>query len=247
VKWRVSGSAVRLLVAALVLFPVAGLLTSCAGSGGRQSQSPESGAVREKLEVDDLKAVEGCSKGSLWSDDSFFGDMFVTPKARRAGDVLTIKIVESSSASNTASTNTGRSSSISGSITNFLGLEKKYQADHPFLNPFGKVDASMANSFDGKGSTARAGDLTAYMSASVQEVLRNGTLRIMGTREVTVNNERQVMRLSGVVRPRDISSENVVLSTYIADAVIAYSGAGVLNDKQRPGWMARVLDHVWPF
>jgi flagellar L-ring protein precursor FlgH len=173
--------------------------------------------------------------------------MFATSKAKSVGDIITIEIVESSSASNTASTNTGRTSSISGSVSNFLGLEKKYQADHPFLNPFGKVDATLANSFDGKGTTARTGALTAYMSARVREVLPNGNLCIVGTREVTVNNERQIISLSGIVRPKDISPRNVVLSTYLSDAVIAYSGAGVLNDKQRPGWMARVLDNVWPF
>jgi flagellar L-ring protein precursor FlgH len=62
-----------------------------------------------------------------------------------------------------------------------------------------------------------------------------------------VNREKQQITLSGIVRPRDISAENVVLSNYIADAKISYSGSGVINDRQRPGWLARALDAIWPF
>jgi flagellar L-ring protein precursor FlgH len=55
------------------------------------------------------------------------------------------------------------------------------------------------------------------------------------------------MILEGVIRPSDIASDNTVLSSYIADARISYTGKGVVSDKQRPGWMSRVLDYVWPF
>lgn len=75
----------------------------------------------------------------------------------------------------------------------------------------------------------------------------NGNLKIKGTREVTVNNEKQLITLSGIIRSRDISPDNIVLSTYISDAMIAYSGDGIVNERQRPGWLARILDVVWPF
>jgi flagellar L-ring protein precursor FlgH len=55
------------------------------------------------------------------------------------------------------------------------------------------------------------------------------------------------MTLAGVVRPRDISSDNIVQSTYIADAQISYSGSGIINDRQKPGWLTRAIDKVWPF
>jgi flagellar L-ring protein precursor FlgH len=79
------------------------------------------------------------------------------------------------------------------------------------------------------------------------DILPNGNLIIMGSREVMVNREKQEITLSGIVRPRDVSAENVVLSTYISDAKIAYSGSGIINDRQRPGWLARAIDVVWPF
>ena len=78
-------------------------------------------------------------------------------------------------------------------------------------------------------------------------MLPNGNLMISGSREITVNNEKQTIVLHGTIRPVDISPENIVLSTYIADANILYSGQGVIDERQKPGWMARVFDRVWPF
>ena len=78
-------------------------------------------------------------------------------------------------------------------------------------------------------------------------MLSNGNLIIQGNREVRVNHENQIITLTGMVRPRDISADNVIMSTYIADARISYSGSGIVNDKQRPGWLVRLLDNIWPF
>ena len=75
----------------------------------------------------------------------------------------------------------------------------------------------------------------------------NGNLRIVGTREVLVNHENQVIILSGMIRPRDIGSNNVIRSIFVSDAKIAYSGTGVIDDRQRPGWMANFFEAVWPF
>jgi len=186
-------------------------------------------------------------EGSLWQDSGPLGDLFIDPKARHVGDIVTIKVAESSKASNQADTNTGRSSSISAGIENFFNLEKDYPSSHSFFNPFGKVTADFKSAFDGKGSTTRSGDLSAYITARVTEVFPNGNLRIKGSKEVTVNNERQFITLSGIVRPRDITPNNVVLSTYVCDASIAYSGMGVIDERQRPGWMTRMMNTVWPF
>ena len=85
------------------------------------------------------------------------------------------------------------------------------------------------------------------MSAVVTEVLPNGDLRIAGRREVTVNSEKQVMVLSGIVRRVDVDTRNTVLSSAIADAKIEYSGLGVVDDVQRPGWLNRILNWIYPF
>lgn len=187
------------------------------------------------------------SDGSLWDERGALGQMFSNPKARQVGDIVTIKITENASATNKATTTTDRSSSMSAGLTGFFNAEKSFPADQPFFNPFSSVGGSIDSQFEGTGATQRSGALNAYMTARVVQVLPNGNLMIEGNREVRVNAENQMITLTGLVRPRDISSENVILSTYIADARITYSGNGVLNDRQKPGWLTRILDKVWPF
>jgi flagellar L-ring protein precursor FlgH len=181
--------------------------------------------------------------GSLWPADDhvfFYGDK----KALRVGDIITVRIVESAQASNTADTDLSRSSSIKAGLSTFFGKKK-------FLNLF-KVDedllASSAESMhQGSGSTMRAGQLTAVMTAVVREVLPNGNLVVQGTREVLVNHEQQFITLTGIVRPIDVDRDNVVLSTQLADASITIGGLGVVADKQRSGWGIWLFDFLWPF
>ncbi|RJQ84829.1 MAG: flagellar basal body L-ring protein FlgH [Desulfobacteraceae bacterium] len=189
----------------------------------------------------------GPTDGSLFDERAVLGELFINLKARRIGDIVTIRIVENSSASNQASTTTDRSSSLTAGIEGFFNAEKRYANDHPFFNPFSSVKGAINSEFEGTGATKRSGALSAYMTARVMDILPNGNLVIEGNREVRVNAENQQITLTGIIRPRDISADNIIQSTYIADARIAYSGKGVINERQRPGWFTRVLDVVWPF
>jgi flagellar L-ring protein FlgH len=198
-------------------------------------------------QVEVEQAVATPTEGSLWVERGGLSEMFINNKARRVGDIITIAIVENSSASNKASTNTGRASELSVGLTNFFNLEKEFPSDSRFFNPFAPATGSYNNTFDGTGSTVRSGALSAYITARIVQVLPNGNLLIEGNREVRVNNENQVITLTGMVRPRDISGDNVIQSTFIADARINYSGTGVINDEQRPGWLMRLIDNIWPF
>ncbi|MCB2147978.1 MAG: flagellar basal body L-ring protein FlgH [Deltaproteobacteria bacterium] len=183
----------------------------------------------------------------MWQDDAPLISMFADQKARTVGDIVTIKIAESSAATNKASTATDRSSSLSASVDAFFNMEKRFPADQPFFNPFSKVAGGVQSDFQGNGTTKRSGDLNAYITALVTQVLPNGNLVVTGSREVLINSENQIIQLTGVVRPRDISSDNQVLSTYVADARISYSGTGVVNDRQKPGWLTNIVMKVWPF
>ncbi|MFH0995943.1 MAG: flagellar basal body L-ring protein FlgH [Pseudomonadota bacterium] len=186
-------------------------------------------------------------EGSLWQENGTMGELFINPKARRVGDIVTIKIVESSKASNNASTNTGRDSSVNVGIDKFLGLENNgFNATSGF-NPFGKIAGGATTKFTGQAGTSRSGDLNAFITTRVIGVLPSGNLAISGSREIIVNNEKQLIVVTGVIRSRDISSENVVLSTFISDAKIAYSGSGIVNDQQRKGWLANIIDVISPF
>jgi flagellar L-ring protein precursor FlgH len=183
------------------------------------------------------------TEGSAWREDAPLGMLFVDQKARTVGDLITVNIVETASATKEATTRTGRTSSLSAGVDAFFGLERYVP---PGTNPT-KIAGSFSNNFDGNGKTARSGKVTATVTAVVTQVLPNGNLVIEGSREVTVNNERELIVVSGVVRPKDISPGNVVLSTALGQGRIAYYGSGIIAEKQRPGWLGRVLDTVWPF
>jgi len=186
-------------------------------------------------------------EGSLWREDAPLTAMFSDQKARTVGDIITIRISESSDATNEASTETDRSSSLGAGIDSFFGAENRYVSTDPFFNPFSKVAGGVESEFEGTGKTKRSGDLNAYITALVTQVLPNGNLVVRGSREVLINNENQVIQLTGVVRPRDIDADNQVLSTYVADARISYSGSGVVDDRQKPGWLTNIVMAVWPF
>ena len=178
--------------------------------------------------------------GSLWSEDRPQSFLFSDFKAGRMGDVVTVRIVESSKGNKNASTKTEKDSSLSTSISAFFGMpsDKLSQAS---------VGAETSEKHDGAGSTSRSSELTAVITARIIDVMPNGNLVIDGRREVIVNNETQLLYVTGIVRPEDIGPNNTVLSSYIADAKITYTGTGVVSDKQRVGWFVRLLDKVWPF
>jgi flagellar L-ring protein precursor FlgH len=202
---------------------------------------PEASSSKKRAAV-----LQNGISDSLWYTNNSLGSLFVSQKAHHVGDIITIHIVESSSATNEATTSTGRDSSISIQTPKFFGAENDVKPEWLF-DPLGELSAGFGSGFDGEGSTQRKGDLTAYITAKVTEVLPNGNLKILGTREIAINNEKQFIHISGIIRSRDISTDNIIQSTYIADAKIDYSGTGVINDRQKPGWLTSFLNKIWPF
>jgi len=179
------------------------------------------------------------SEGSMWGS-ARGANMCADVKARNVGDIVTINVVESATASNNAATKTARTSGLEAS---WSGVLQKLSGDWVG----GEVKAGFENNFDGKGDTTRSSQLSAYITAQVIQVLPNGYLVIQGNRQVRVNNENQIINVQGVIRTEDINASNIILSTYISDAKIELIGQGAVSDKQRPGWLARILDWVWPF
>ena len=109
------------------------------------------------------------------------------------------------------------------------------------------ISASTASKFDGSGSTTRKENLNATITTRVVDVLPNGNFIIEGRRNVRVNQEDQIILLEGTVRPRDISSDNTINSSYVANARITYAGKGIISDRQQPGWLMGLVDKLWPF
>lgn len=172
--------------------------------------------------------------GSLWSDSGM--NPFLDRTARRVGDLITIIISETSTASFNAST------SLSKNDSN--GLNNDFV--NGFLNRIiGNVSTGGSSSNDGKGTTAQTGKLSARLTAVVKAITPQGNLVIEGTRSLVVNREIQSFQIGGVVRRDDVRADNTVLSENIADAEIKMVGKGAIYDRQRRGLLTRVLD--WLF
>ena len=188
--------------------------------------------------------------GSLWQEENGRAYLYEDLRAMRVGDIITIKIAEKHKGSKSADTSAERDSTISNSLTGSSGVGyvgiPGFRLGAEATRGL-SIDASAKNKFGGKGATNREDTLTGTISAIVTQVMPNGDLRIEGRREVTVNSERQIMVIGGVVRRVDVDTKNTVQSTAIADAKIEYSGLGVVDDVQRPGWLVRILDWIYPF
>ncbi|SIO39292.1 flagellar basal body L-ring protein FlgH [Halodesulfovibrio marinisediminis] len=170
--------------------------------------------------------------------------LFADNRARRVGDIVMVNIVENASAKNKADTTSDKDSSIDLGVDAFLG-----KSSLPLLgklsNPM--VKASGKNKFKGEGETNRENKFTATVACRVLRVSPGGLLQIEGVRETQVNNETQYLMLTGLIRARDIADNNSILSSQVANARIKYFGEGVIADKQKPGWITRLMDTVWPF
>lgn len=185
------------------------------------------------------------SNGSIWQSTSagFTEDL----KARRRGDIITVVISETASASKEAKTGTSRDSSVSAGMPAMLGLENTGIFKNNFADLAKIINASSSSSFKGAGSTSRQENLKATIAARVIDVQANGNLMIEGRRNIKVNEEDQIIVLEGTVRSRDIAPDNTVNSIYVADARINYSGRGIISDRQSPGWLMNIFDKIWPF
>lgn len=225
----------KILVGGLLL-----LLAGCAASSGNKEMLPDVGS-----EVPVAVVATPATPGSLWSEGQ--GSLFVDVKARSIDDIVTVAIFERASASKEAKTSTGRDSSMSADLSRLFGLERNIGNINKAIDPTALLSVGYNSDFAGSGSTSRKEDLVATLTTRVVAVLPNGNMRIAGNKTVRVNNESQIIRLSGIVRPADISPRNVVDSQHILDAQIVYTGKGVISDKQGQGWLVRILDNIWPF
>jgi len=217
-----------------------GALTGC-------SASPQSPQITQPI-VQPMTYREPpanyANPGSIYSGNTY-RSLYEDGRARRVGDIVTINIMENSSASQSATTSTKRESNVDTSASAFLGFGSLFNipigGDQPLIG--------MANvsDFEGDGSTSRDNSISATLAARVINVLSDGNMQIEAVREIKVNNETQFMVVSGIVRTRDISTANTIPSTQIANARIEYFGQGVVSAQQQPGWLIRFIDAISPF
>lgn len=162
---------------------------------------------------------------------NFYGDTV----ALNVGDVLTVTLKESTRASKNAETKINKDSDISLPEPNILGR-----------NDFG-IATSIKNErdFNGKAEADQSNSLAGSITVTVTEVLPNGVLKVRGEKWISLTNGDEYVRLTGLVRPQDIDPGNIVASSRIADARIAYGGTGDFDQANQMGWLARFFNSEW--
>ena len=200
----------------------------------------------ERIYVSPRAADSGSADGSIFSQigqDGLLGQ----ERARGPGDLVTVLIEESVTASSSASNGSSRTSKTTALSAGALkGIDVAFaKAGLPWpmdMNP----GASSIDSA-GKGSAQADSTIKGQLTAVVTEVLPNGLLAIRAYKRMQLSTGSQIVRLNGLVRPSDIQPDNTVRSRRLADADISFAGAGELADASRSGWMNRALLRYWPF
>lgn len=183
--------------------------------------------LRKALAALVLLALTGhVTADSLFQEQGFHA-LVADQRAWRPGDNLTVVITEIASVSATANTETKKDGSVYGKV--------RTRDDNI------DIGGGLGEEFNGTGRIERSGRMIAQLTVTVLGVEPNGDLRVKGSQEITVNNERQWIALEGRVRGQDIRTDNTVLSSRVSDARIEYTGKGILAEKQRPGILTRFL------
>ncbi len=179
--------------------------------------------------------------------------LFEDLKAHRIGDILTIRLSESNQAAK--SNNNAVTKSGSSKIKNPTILGAKPEFLLPGVLPLAAVadntletDLASANDYSGKADSKQSNSLNGSITVTIADVLPNGNLLVRGEKRLNLNQGNEYIKISGMVRPVDIGTDNSVISTKIADATIVYSGDGANADSNKVGWLGRFfMSAAFPF
>ena len=211
--------------------------------------------VHQPMSVRSAPTSERVASNGAIYQANYARPLFEDRRARNIGDVITINIVESTSASKNVSSSAGRTSSVAETaatptifgytpspsklgVAGILGGATNFDTS---------ITASGVQKFEGKVDTSQKNALLGTLTVTVIDVLPNGNLLVSGEKQMGLNEGTEYVRFSGVVNPSTISSANVVTSTQVADARIEFKGRGEMDSAQAMGWLTRFFLSVLPF
>jgi flagellar L-ring protein precursor FlgH len=178
------------------------------------------------------------ANGAIFQAANGYAPLTSGQRAAQVGDVITIVLVERTQGTSSSTSATDHESSI--------GITPPTTGPLSFFNPT-DVAMGLNSNFNGRGQTGQSNSLVGEISVVVSEVLPNGTMRIRGEKLLHINRGNETIRISGIVRPGDISADNRVASTRVADAQIDYVGRGEISRASRQGWLQRFFSILSPF
>jgi flagellar L-ring protein precursor FlgH len=181
----------------------------------------------------------GTANGAIYNVASA-RPLFEDLRARHVGDIITINIADTTSASKNSENKTSRSASVDVGVPTVVGL--------PFKGVQGTtLSASDTNNFDGKGQNTSSNAFTGIITCTVIEVLPNGNLLVSGEKQIGLKDGEEFVRFSGVVNPATVSATNTVQSTQVADARIEFKANGFIDSAQVMGWLGKFFLSFMPF
>ncbi|WP_420818923.1 flagellar basal body L-ring protein FlgH [Paraglaciecola marina] len=229
----------QILVKVITVFLGALILTGC---GSTSAHNPLPNDPFYAPIVPESPRPKISSDGAIFQSDladSLYSDV----KARRVGDIITVTLQENTSATKSAGTSNSKETGID--VSPIIGLGGNA------VNIGGQsiqLGLDTSNEFDGDASANQSNNLSGNISVTVVQVLANQNLLVRGEKWLTLNNGDEYIRLTGVVRPADVSPSNEIVSTKIANARIQYSGTGSFASAQQAGWLSGFFSsEYWPF
>ena len=222
------------MIRSLILVAVAALL------GGCETMQPKVDlAPAQPVRYAQPAAAPVVPSGSLFQAASYRPG-FEDPRARLPGDLVTVQIVERVTASQSSSASIDRSGEISGGVSAFPFLKT------PLLDKL-NIGAQSDNSFSGDGKNQNNNNFSGSITTTVQEVLPNGHLVVVGEKQIGVNQNVDVLRFSGTIDPRVMQPGSIINSTQVANVRIESRGRGSQGEVQAQGWLGRFFNKVTPF
>lgn len=230
------------LLLPIICIPSSLLLSGCLSvplmtlnSGDKEKKIPESEQTAIKYAP---------TPGSIYLQDGVSQlDIYGDHRARNVGDLLTIVLQETTSAQVNSSTSTSKDSSIELDSPTLLGKTPTWKGRDVLNN-----QSEASRTFDGSGDSSQSNSLSGNLTVTVTRRLGNGNLVVRGEKNLQLNQGSEYIRVEGVIRQADISRENTVLSSAIADARITYRGKGTLAQSNTPGMLSRFFNSpIYPY
>ncbi|HYB64570.1 MAG TPA: flagellar basal body L-ring protein FlgH [Steroidobacteraceae bacterium] len=160
------------------------------------------------------------------------------PVAHHIGDIVTIVLNEATAAQKSATTSTSKANTVTMPGTTLINKNVSWLNNN--INDSSK--------FAGEGASAQSNSLTGYLTATVLKVLPNGNLFVAGEKQIALNQGKEFVRVTGVIRPSDLAADNSVPSFRVASARITYNGKGAIADANAQSWLSRFFNSPWvPF
>lgn len=208
-------------------------------------EEDEEDIERREARLRNQRAYMG-KTNSLWQpgETKFLRDS----RAWKVGDIIRVVVEIKDNASLNNSTQQNRSGNDALGIPNLFGKEKAIQANLSTTANLGSlVSTNSSRNHSGSGNISRKENVKTEIAATVTKVLPSGNLVVQGHQEIRVNYELREIKVAGIIRPKDIDSDNAIKTNQMAEARISYGGRGVVSDVQQPRAGSQVIDIISPF